>query len=116
MNSLTYNDHTNPLFVENKIIKFGDLIVTNQLLLAFEFKMKILPIDLNHLFTYTSDIHTHFTRVSSSSLYIPEIFTTNFGFYSLKYQVPVVWNDFSKDHPAIFKQSQRCFKKYISIK
>ena len=57
LNSVSYNGHTNPLFVENKIVKFPDIITKNlmiSLVIIFVHQLinNILPHDLNCLFTY----------------------------------------------------------------
>ena len=70
--------HTNPLFVENKIVKFPDIITKNQLLFVHQLINNILPHDLNCLFTYTTDIHSHYTRIS------------NTGFLFLKSHLPIL--------------------------
>ena len=82
LNSVSYNGHTNPLFVENKIVKFPD-ITKNQLVFVHQLINNILPHDLNCLFTYTTDIHSHYTQI-----FIPQISSTNFGNYPLKFKVP----------------------------
>ena len=113
LNSVSYNGHTNPLFVENKIVKFPDIITKNQLLFVHQLINNILPHDLNCLFTYTTDIHSHNTRIPNTVFFIPQISSTNFGNYSLKFKVPYVWNNFSKAHPDVCNQQFKSFKRNI---
>ena len=114
LNFADYYEHTNPLFLENKIIKFPDIIKTHQLIFANQFKNDMLPDDLNCLFTYTTNIHNHRTRASNNNLFIPQISSTYHGNYSLKYKIPFVWNDFSKVHPDVCNQKFKRFKSNIN--
>ena len=88
MNSASYNDHTNPLFLENRLLKLNDIIVLNQLLLANLFNNKVLPDDLKFLFSRAVCIHDHNTRISDTNFFVPSINSTNYGELSLKYKIP----------------------------
>ena len=71
-------------------------------MLVQQFNNKILPCQLENLMEHITNIHNHFTHTSSNSgLFIPQISSTNFGSYSLKYMAPYVWNNFSRVHPDI---------------
>ena len=77
INFATFNHHTNPLFLEDKIIKFPDIIKLNQLMLVQQFNNKTLPCQLENLMEPTANIHNHFTHTSSNSgLFIPQISST----------------------------------------
>ena len=102
INFATFNRHTNPLFLEDKIIKFPDIIKLNQLMLVQQFNNKTLPRQLENLMEHIANIHNHFIHTSSNTgLFIPQISSTNFGSYSLNYMAPYVWNNFSRVHPDI---------------
>ena len=102
INFAAFNKHTNSLFSADKIIKFPDIITLNQLMFVQQFNSKTLPYELQNLLKHTTNIHNHFTRISSKAgLFIPQISSTNFGNYSLKYMAPYVWNNFSRDHPDL---------------
>ena len=46
---------------------------------AQQFNSKTLPNELENMLMHTSNIHNHFTRISSNSgLFIPQISSTNF--------------------------------------
>ena len=49
MNFLDYREHTTNHFLENKIIKFSDIIRTNQLILAMQFNNDQTKIIVNSL-------------------------------------------------------------------
>ena len=116
LNSVSFNEHTNLLFYNNKIIKFPDVVKTNQLLFVKQFINKNLPDDLINLFTFSTNIHNYITRSSmNSGLFIPKVSSTNYGLHSLKYVAPCAWNDFSRVHPEISKfNNTKTFKKYIN--
>ena len=102
INFATFNEHTNSLFSEDKIIKFRDIFKLNQLMFVQQFNNQTLPYELQNLVMHTVKIHNHFTRLSSNSgLFIPYISSTNFGSHSLKFMDPCVWNNFSRVHPEI---------------
>ena len=62
------------MFLDNKLLKFDDLIKVEQLKLIFDFKNKNLPIDLLDLFKLSSDINFHITRSASKGcMFIPQI-------------------------------------------
>ena len=83
------------MFLDNKLVKFDDLIKVEQLKLMFDFENKNLPIDL--LDKLSSDINSHTTRSASEGcMFIPQIKTTNFGIKSLRYSAAVLWNNFIK--------------------
>ena len=61
----------------------------NATCLTYSNKNKILPRQLEILMEHIANIHNHFTCTSSNSgLFIPQISSTNFGSYSLKYMAP----------------------------
>ena len=117
MNTLTaaFNEHTNSLFSADKIITFPDIITLNQLMFVQQFNSKTLPYELQNLLKHTTNIHNHFTRISSKAgLFIPQISSTNFGNYSFKYMAPYVWNNFSRDHPDLCNfNSSKSFKNFL---
>ena len=58
-----YNDHTEGLFKERKLLKFSDLVLLNSLKFFYKYKHKTLP-EYFSLFNFTSnaDQHDHDTR------------------------------------------------------
>jgi len=113
LNFSGFIEHTNPLFIKNKIVKFSDIIKMNQLLLANQFYNDVLPGDLRNLLIHSSNVHTHHTRISNSAFFIPSIASTNYGTYSLKYQVPLIWNEFSKAYSDKCESSYKVLKKFL---
>ena len=102
INFATYYSHTNPLFIEDKILKLPDIIKISQIKLIFDYKNNLLPQDLLTLFKLTGDVHTHQTRMlTGEKLFIPEINTTKYGNHSLRYRAPVTWNNFITFQPEL---------------
>ena len=72
INFLGFRDYKNRYFCSNKIIKFYDIIQTNQVLFGYQFISKTLPKDILDLFIQNSNIHDHNTRLKSNhALHIP---------------------------------------------
>ena len=96
-------------------MKFTDVIKIEQLKLAFQFKQKMLPTDIQNLFKLNSEVSSHNTRnVCNEGLFIPRIYTTSFGNKSLKYSVPLLWNNFLKDNSKINTSNKLdTFKRYL---
>ena len=116
INFAPFNSHTNNMFLDNKLLKFEDLIKLEQLKLIFDFKNKNLPIDLLDLFKLSSDINFHITRSASKGcMFIPQIKTTNFGIKSLRYSAAVLWNNFIKCNEVNDIKNIGLFKKYLKV-
>ena len=97
INFKPFNSHTNSLFVLNKIIKLKDMINMEQINLAFQFKHNLLPIDLMSLFN--SNINIYNTRnMKNGGIIAPRINTKSFGEKSIRYSVPLSWNNFIKSN------------------
>ena len=52
-----FNNHTNQLFMDLKLLKVRSIIDLQHLNLVYDFYDNRLPIDLKNLFTFNSDIH-----------------------------------------------------------
>ena len=115
INFAEINSHTNPLFIENHLIKFEDIIESTYLKLIFDFKNRNLPADLYSLFEFSDNIHRYNTRISSyKGIFIPPIRTTNFGNKSLRYAASILWNEFvNKDKSLLSLKHKNELKKYL---
>ena len=97
MEFLDFRDSTTKYFYSNEIIKFPDIITTNQLILALQFTKNQLPSDLKELFVHSNELHKYNTRGAATSMFhIPSIRSTHFGKKSLKFTVPQTLNTFSR--------------------
>ena len=96
------NSHTNPLFIDLKMLKIRDIIKSQQLKLVYEFYKNLLPFNLQNLFIFDNDVHNYQTNSASKHLlHIPRIFTATYGTKSIKYQCPILWNSTFKNKIAI---------------
>ena len=65
---------------------------------------------------FSNCIHDHSTRISQNcGFFIPQVTSTNYGIYSIRYMVPFVWNEFSRVYPMTAKlQNFKSFKKKLN--
>ena len=92
-----FNSHTNPLFIQLKIIKLRDVIKLQQLKLVYEFTNKIVPMDLMSFFSYRHEAHTTNLELKSDQMNMlsaPNIRTVTYGNKSIKYHCARLWNSF----------------------
>ena len=83
---MTFSDfhcHTNPIFLELKLLKVCEIIKSQQLKLSYEFYKNQLPTTIQNLFQLVKDIHTYETKSATRHLHIPQIYTTSYGNKSL---------------------------------
>ena len=108
---MTFSDsksHTNPLFIDLKLLKVRDIIKSQHLKLVYELFKNVLPDylhslfdlsrdihDLHGLFDLSRDIHTTNLELKSAQkylLYIPSIKTVTYGNKSIKYHCAELGN------------------------
>ena len=68
---MTFSDfkcHTNPLFLQSKLLKVRDIIKQQQLKLVYEFYKNLLPTDLQSISELNSDIHSYQTHSAHKHL------------------------------------------------
>ena len=101
MNFSQYNSHTPPLFIKDKLITFLDIITSNKLQLAFDFKSNTLPEDLCILFHLNSTLHSYTTHsVTKEGFFVPGIQSTSYGIKTLKY-CPCNLDSFALSNPEL---------------
>ena len=97
---MTFSDfdcHTNPIFLELKLLQVREIIKSQQLKLSYEFYKNLLPTDIQNLFQLVKDIHYYETNSATRNLWhIPQIHTTSNGNKSLKYHCPTLWGRIRK--------------------
>jgi hypothetical protein len=101
-----FNSHSNPLFIDLKLLKVRDIIKSQQLKLVYEFYNNVLPTDLQNLFSSSSDIHSTNLKLKSvykKLLFIPRIKTVTYGNKSIKYHCAELWNNTFKNGISIDK-------------
>ena len=65
LNFSDFQSHSNPLFINLKVLKVKDVIKLNQLMLLYNFIEGCLPTDIKGLFKLNESIHGHDTRQTS---------------------------------------------------
>ena len=99
-----FNSHTNPLFIDLKLLKVRDIIKSQQLKLVSELFINVLPDDLHSLFDLSRDIHTTNLELKSAQkylLYILSIKTVTCANKSIKYHCAELWNSTFRNGTAI---------------
>ena len=100
MNFSGFRDHTNNLFITDKIVKFTD-IITNQIMLIHQFNKKSLPTDLHNIFLHSINIHNYNTPISSNhELHIPQVLSANYG---LKHEAESIPRYMTNTKNSLFK-------------
>ena len=82
---------------------------SQQLKLVYDFYNNVLPTDIQHLFTFSRDIHTtnlQLNCVHKNLLYKPHIKTTTYGIKSIKYHCVDLWNELFKKGISIDKNAK----------
>ena len=113
INFKPFNSHTNDLFASNKIIKLNDLINMEQINLAFQFKHKLLPKDLMSLFHSNDRFNTR--NMTNGGFIVPRIKTLSYGERSLRYSVPLIWNEFIKSNDFNKFKSPQHLRSYLKL-
>jgi hypothetical protein len=108
-----YDAHTDPLFKELKILKFGDIYLFNLGTFMFSYNNDLLPDAFRNFFQPVNRIHQYNTR-NSGLLYIP-FCRTNIRRFSVFYQGPKLFNNLSSDIRSTFSIAsfRNKLKKYL---
>jgi hypothetical protein len=108
-----YDAHTDPLFKELKILKFGDIYLFNLCMFMFSYNNDLLPDPFRNFFQPVNRIHQYNTR-NSGLLYIP-FCRTNIRRFSVFYQGLKFFNKLSSDIRSTFSIAsfRNKFKKYL---
>ena len=105
----------------DNLLNFEDIITSNKLKLALDFKLKALPDELCNLFRLNSTVHSYCTRsVTEEGIFITAINSTSNGINTLKYTLPVTWNNFSISNPKLCEmkhspQLKKCLKDHFIV-
>ena len=85
-----------------KCIIYIYIYICQTFLSVVPLSQSLLPSDISNIFDYNSAIHKYKTRsATNQGLFVPEIFTSNYGTKSIKYQGPLLWNDICNSVPSI---------------
>ena len=88
-----FQAHNTPIFKNLKILKLQGIIKFNTLKLIYLYYKDQLPLKIKYIFTTNESVNPYNTR-GGKLLFIPQVNTTRYGIKSLRYNGPVIWNDF----------------------
>ena len=74
-----------------------------------------LPLKIKYIFTTNESVNPC-NRRGGKLLFIPQVNTTHYGIKSLRYNGPVIWNDFFRNtdnNNNLFSTSTSKFKHYL---
>ena len=92
-----YYDHTNPLFIQLKIIKFNDLVYLSNAIFVYNFYSGKLPQIFDKYFISVNQQHNYNTRHASRSSYLLPKIRTNYGKFNIRFVGAKVWNLIDED-------------------
>ena len=103
-----YNDHTNSLLKQFKILKFIDLVEFYNALFIYDYFNDQLPKTFKNFFVKVNIIHSYNTRlVTRQTYYLPPA-RTNYGKFSIRINGVKIWNSIKETDKKLFRKT---FKK-----
>ena len=91
-----FQGHTTPISRNCKILKLQNIIKFNTLNLIYLYYKDQLPWKIKDIFTTNESVNLYNIR-GGKLLFIPQVNTTYCGIKSLRYNGPVIWNDFFRN-------------------
>ena len=91
----SFDAHTDPLFIQLKILKFDDIYKFQILKFMFLYKNKVLPDLFKEMFSLRSEVHSYNTRNSNS--FHTFSCRTNIRKFSIRFQGPLLFNQLNSD-------------------
>ena len=110
-----FQEHNTPIFKNFKIWKLQGIIKFNTLKLIYLYYKDQLPLKIKDIFTTNESVNPYNTR-GGKFLFIPQVNTTYYNLKSLRYNGPVIWNDFfwnTDNNNTLFSASNSKFKHYL---
>ena len=108
-----YNAHTEPLFINLKLLKISDLFKFHCLVLHYKIERGLAPSNIRSLIIRNTDIHTYHTRQYTIRQIAPN-FKTHAD--SMRYYLPVLINSMPGELlQNIFFWQLQTFKKHLKI-
>ena len=104
-----FRDHTNPLFVKYRCLKFQDVINMKTLLIVHRAKNNNLPTKIQKLFKSIDNTHSYFTRSSSKGNFDVKYRRTKMKSMTISVKGVKLWNELEEYMHNII--SVNCFKR-----
>ena len=108
--------HSDPLFHNHGILKFFDMVQSQNILFMHKLLNNNVPSDLHNTFALLPSDSSHNTRNKNYITFtMPHINTQYFGTYSIKLQCIYTWHYFSKEFSSknLSERSFSIIKKLI---
>ena len=101
MSFASFRSHSDPLFQKLNILKFFDMVQSQNIIFMHKLLNNNLPSDLQNTFALLTSDSSHNTRNKNYITFvIPQVNTQQFGTYSIKFQCIKSWHFFSKQFSA----------------
>lgn len=107
-----YNDHSDPLFLSQNILKFENIYQLEVIKIVYNFYNKLLPNPLMHIFLLNQQVHNRHTR-QQGNLYTHRC-RTRMATQSVKYKGPLIWNNLPCQIKEMKDLNIRRFTKHVS--
>ena len=110
-----FQEHTTPIFKNFKILKLQDVIKFNTLKIIYLYYKDQLPLKIKDICTTNESVNPYNTR-GGKLLFIPQVNTTHYGIKPLRYNGPVILNEFFQNidnNNNLFNTSISKFKHYL---
>ena len=88
-----FDEHTEPLFKRNRLLKLNDLIFLYNSLFMYDFYHNMLLLPFESLFLTVKSKYGYNTRLVSKNSYSLPLIRTNYEKFSIRFQGPKIWND-----------------------
>ena len=91
-----FQEHTTSIFKNFRLLKLQDIIKFNSLRLIYLYYKDQLPLKSKYIFTTNESVNSYNTR-GGKLVFIPQVNTIHCGINSLRYNGPVIWNNFFRN-------------------
>ena len=92
-----FKEHTNPIFIDLKILKFHDIVWLQTAIFMHDFHHSDLPVVFNQFFLFVNKRHGYNTRSASRlNCSLPHV-RTSYRKFSIKFVGAKVWNSLDED-------------------
>ena len=98
---LKFNAHTSEHYIKLKQLRAAEMITASQLLVAYKFRLGLLPSSLSTTFKYANDTDSCSIRENSLNLYVPPAK----GLFPIP-EIAQTWNRIPYANKLVFKVTQ----------
>ena len=97
INFTDFTDDPNPLYKQDKILKFHDLVKLKNILFIYDFLHNSLPVCFSESFIKLSNIYRSMNtrKANAGCLLVPKRNSSEYGLHSISHQSILTWNSFT---------------------